>query len=385
MKILQIGPFPLDPMCIQGGIESSVFGLSIGLSKRHDVVVIDFPRSGIRSHCEEVDGIKVFRIERKGKRNISAAKSTKEVLQIIHQQKPDICHIHGTNSFSCKIYKSISYFPKLLTVHGIACEEKKKALFQHFSFITLSQFLYQTYYERSILSVCDNIIADTDYVKDAILKLGVVKESCISVIPQGISDDFYELSHVLEKNHPMLLSVGSLSPRKGHLLLMRAFDRVWKENSSIQLVIAGICTNKAYFSEMMRLKEELSSCSSISILPNAEINQLKQFYQKASAFALHSQEESQGIVFAEAMAYGLPIISTMSGGIPFVVRNGVNGLLSEYEDIDTFSTNISRIFSDEQIRDSMRDNNRNESLKYLWGNIVEKVLQLYSIIIDDYC
>ena len=57
MKIVQIGPFPIDPKCIRGGVESSVYGLAIEQAKSHEVHVFDFPRFNQPDIVEEINSV----------------------------------------------------------------------------------------------------------------------------------------------------------------------------------------------------------------------------------------------------------------------------------------------------------------------------------------
>ena len=66
----------------------------------------------------------------------------------------------------------------------------------------------------------------------------------------------------------------------------------------------------------------------LKLLQNASREEIQYQYSKASLCALHSEEESQEIVFCEAMATGISIVATKVGGIPDVVKNNRNGLLS---------------------------------------------------------
>ena len=96
-------------------------------------------------------------------------------------------------------------------------------------------------------------------------------------------------------------------------------------------------------------------------------------------FALHSEEESQGIVFAEAMAAGLPIVATNSGGIPYVVHDDDNGIFCMYGDVDAFASNMDSLLSDETSRNLISARNTEEAKKYNWANIANEIVKVYYI------
>ena len=95
---------------------------------------------------------------------------------------------------------------------------------------------------------------------------------------------------------------------------------------------------------------------------------------------MHSQEESQGIVFAEAMAVGLPVVATKVGGVPYVVKNNTTGLLSEYGDVTSFANNIITLLDDRDVYDAFESAAKKEALNYTWQNIAKQVVQLYKEI-----
>ena len=100
-------------------------------------------------------------------------------------------------------------------------------------------------------------------------------------------------------------------------------------------------------------------------------------YQGAKLFVLHSQEESQGIVFAEAMATGLPVVATNVGGIPYVVENGKTGLLCKYGDSQSMAELTIRLFSNRTLWESASRFARDTSLLYSWDKIAMQICALY--------
>ena len=95
-------------------------------------------------------------------------------------------------------------------------------------------------------------------------------------------------------------------------------------------------------------------------------------------FLLPSEYESFGLVALEAMAAGVPVISTNAGGLPEVNINGVTGFLSEVGDVDAMSENIIKLLSDEIIFDEMKKNTHIQAKKFDIDNIVPQYVELYN-------
>ena len=386
MNIVQIGSFPMDSSRIQGGVESSVYGLSSALIKKHTLCVVDVPRFDLfTDKVETIDEIKVFRFSNKGKSNTSALLRLKTIIATIRNQKPDICHIHTTSLFSLCVLVTLKLYkiPVIATVHGLAHIEKQNIWHKNRKVKNLIKYLTQSFTEFIFISISRVLIVDTTYVKEAIelyrkqhkiLHLPVCK-----VIPQGINDVFFNLKDSPQTNQ--LLSVGSINKRKGHLFLIESMQKIKEYAPDFKLTIAGALSDQAYCQEMLSALKKYNLSENINIEVNAAFENILKMYQRAEVFVLHSEEESQGIVFCEAMAAGKPIVATTVGGIPWVVQNKVNGLLSGFGDIDTFAINIIKLMDDKKQRLKMAQANLIKAQEYNWEIIGDNIINLYKSII----
>ena len=386
MNIVQVGPFPLSADCIRGGVESSVFGLVNELSRNHVVDVFDYPRINGKDSVERKGPLTVHRYANPCNHNQDAMDRGKEILRDIVSLHPDIVHIHGTGGLSGALYSAVKTYgiPVLLTVHGLLHIEKKNALIKHPSLKHLYQLFVQSHAEFKVLNEAEHIIVDTEYVAEQIKHLHSKKKIShlpwMYVVPQGIQSQYLQVSPK-KPVIPTILSVGSISQRKGHLLLVKAFEIVHKTVPSTKLIIAGTLTEKAYYTQLQNEIGKLHLKQSVELLTNIPQEQLLQIYQEATIFALHSQEESQGIALVEAMATGLPIVSTLVGGIPFVVKNGKTGLLSKYGDVDSFANNMIKLLTIENLRTQMSQSAHLSAQSYSWQEITQAIEIIYNRII----
>lgn len=382
MIIAQVGSFPLSIDCIRGGIESSVYGLAKALVHNHIVHVFDIPRLGGENQTAIVDGIIVHRYKNIGRHNVDAKGRVSQVVEEIVSIQPDIVHIHGTNQYSHAIYQLLVKrgIKVLVTVHGLANVEKRNAWIKKKSLKALYQYIVHSRTEYALLSQVPKIIVDTEYVAEQIrtcyAKGKIKKLPQMYVIPQGINQHYALLQSSC--NDPIIFSLGAISKRKGHVLLVKAFELLCKHVPNAKLIMAGIVAERDYYDELLQCIQESQYANQIQLSINLSQEQIFEIYQSAKIFALHSQEESQGIVFAEAMAVGLPIVSTKVGGIPFVVTHGETGLLAEYEDVEAFATNMSILLQNNDLYDLMAKNGKMEYLNYLWDSIANRILELYS-------
>lgn len=390
MKIAQIGTFPENTELIKGGVQASVFGLSNALlTLKHEVYVYDLPhRRNVRDYFQNISGIHVQRYHSAKENNLSSLKRIFKVVNDIKKSRPDICHIHSTSLYALGIYLilKLNGLPVLVTVHGLAHIEKKNVLKGKKNLRNRLKYFYQSLSEFLLLDLCKFIIVDTQYVSDEIRKYKcshkiISLPKCI-VIPQGINHAYFEIKTPQEDINN-ILSVGAIGRRKGHLQLIEAFAKLADLYPAVTLTIAGVVVENDYKSQIINKISELSLSDKVRLYIDRPIGEIIQLYRDSTIFALHTQEESQGIVFCEAMAAGKPIVATNVGGVPWVVENHVNGLLSDYGDIDTFVANMISLLKDDKLRDKMSEINKDKSRMYDWRVIAKEIITVYEKLIRN--
>jgi len=382
MKIVQIGPYPMDVECIKGGVEASVYGLANELSKGHEVFVFDVPREEIKeSYKTPIGKLIVYRFNRLGKSNNSSLLSVIGYLKEIKLIEPDVCHIHTSNLFAFVLYLLLrtSGLKVVVTIHGLAHIEKRNEYKKNKGIRTFLKYFYQSLVEFVFLSMCRSIIVDTEYVASAIRKYKeehkIWRLPEMAVIPQGINERFFDIT---DNAQPFeLLSVGAFTKRKGHDKLVDVVLQLKDEFPAIKLNIVGVKSDVAYFYFLQKKIFECGLEQHIFLHPNTSLDQVYSFYSTASVFVLHSEEESQGIVFCEAMAAGKPIVATNVGGVPWVVKNGVNGFLSDHGDVVLFACNVSKLISNFDVRLALNRINRKRSFLYSWQLTSDTLMSLY--------
>lgn len=378
--IVQIGPFPLSSNHIQGGVEASVFGLAKAQSSTHEVHVFDTPRIGGSCVVEKIESVIVHRFCNLGGRQFEAGRQVAVMANEIQELHPEICHIHGTSLFAWLMHRELQRrkLSVVVTVHGLVRIEKLNALKKSISAKRIIQCLYQGWVEKRFLSHLPIAIVDTEYVKEKVNQYPIRRKPVMHVIPQGIDESFFSLN--CSKDSQMVLSVGAIGERKGHILTLKAFELAEEKGMDARLVIAGTIADKQYLERLQKAIAQSKYKNQVSLFTDLTDEALKRLYEKAHLFVLHSEEESQGIVFAEAMATGLPIVATQVGGIPWIVRNEKNGFLTGYGDVEAFADNIQKLMSDVLLWQSMSDTSSEEAESYHWYTIKNKIIELYHSI-----
>ena len=149
---------------------------------------------------------------------------------------------------------------------------------------------------------------------------------------------------------PLIVSVGSLVPRKGHDVLIRALagltDLPW------QAVVAGLDRDVAYADWLRELMTSHGLDDRLRLVGSVPTTELNSLYSQASIFALATRFEGYGMVFGEAMAAGLPIVTCATGAVPDTVAPGA-GLLVPVDDHRAFGEAIRTLLTDNSLRTTM--------------------------------
>lgn len=155
----------------------------------------------------------------------------------------------------------------------------------------------------------------------------------------------------------VVLAVGQFIERKGFDVLIQAFKNA---PSNCGLYFVGGEPTSYYLELVSRL--HLNNVHFVGFMGKEE---LKNYYSAADVFVLPTREDIWGLVINEALAAGLPIITTERCGAGLeLVQNGVNGYLVKVGDIEGLSLRIMEIVRDENLRKRMTENSFNIARNY---------------------
>ncbi len=206
--------------------------------------------------------------------------------------------------------------------------------------------------EKAVLKKVSCVFAESEYTRKSVQSL--VPEARLFLGAPGVDTDVF--SSPLYHLDGYILSVGRFSdPRKNIRLLFDAYDQVLQNiPEAPRLILAGTSPRQ----EDWEYAETLGITKYIEIQPNVSQEQLADLYRGASLFVLSSNEEGLGIVILEAMASGLPVVSTDCGGPATAVREGETGYLTPVGDAATMADAIHRLLENPSLRQRMGQQGR---------------------------
>lgn len=143
---------------------------------------------------------------------------------------------------------------------------------------------------------------------------------------------------------PRLLTVGTVSPRKGHDVLVDALGRI-REMDWVCVCAGSLSRAPDFAGEVRRRVGEAGLESRILFVGELDAEELEAAYASATLFVLASRFEGYGMALTEALARGLPVVATTGGAIPGTVPSGA-GVLVPPGDADALAGALTRLLED---------------------------------------
>lgn len=159
--------------------------------------------------------------------------------------------------------------------------------------------------------------------------------------------------------------------------VVKVFAEVVKE-IPCKLIFVGDGPERPFVEGLSR---DMNVCKDIRFLGRQE--EVEDILAITDLFLLPSEYESFGLVALEAMAAGVPVISSNAGGLPEINLNGVTGFLSDVGDIKSMSNHILQIFSDETLFQNLKNNALLQAEKFDIKNIVPQYEKLYDKVLKE--
>ena len=196
------------------------------------------------------------------------------------------------------------------------------------------------------------------------------------IIPYGIEDVFFENKNekvkktLKDKIH--VICVGLICKNKNQVNLAKAIDGLNRDGNDIDLKIIGKIENE-------KIKSNLLKYKFLSLISYMDKKELVKEYQKADIFALTSHTETFGLVYAEALSQGLPIIYSHGQGFDRQFDEGFVGTSANSRSVQSIKDAIRKVinnFSD------MEKNTKIASRRFEWSSIALQYKILYNTVLS---
>jgi len=280
-------------------------------------------------------------------------------------QPGTVLHAHWLpNGVIAAIIKRFKGNPFVLTMRG--ADEK------------LFQFALLRPVVKSIFKSADAVTTVSSRLKEEIENRFQIKAK-IFYIPNGV--DLPDLPLRSSSGIFKLLYVGSLIPRKGLNDLIEAIDQL-KDRSQLRLQIVGSGWER---DRLVNSVNEKKLGDTIEFLGAISPLEVQSKMLESDSLVLPTYFEGTPNVIKEAMACGLPVITTTAGGIPELVTHKKQGLLFEPGDVDSLTRHITYCMQHRDEAAEMGKNGRRFIVeeRLTWENTAQSYLSLYRDIVQN--
>jgi len=211
----------------------------------------------------------------------------------------------------------------------------------------------------------DGIVCGSEFVKKTLVAEGVY-EGKLHVIPYGAdANAFVPASSPGAPNQLRLLFVGHFGIRKGAWYLTEALNRL-RCLPGLSLTLVGTQT--------VPTKALASIADKVRLVPRALREEMAGIYQGADVLVLPSLFEGSSIAIYEALASGLPVVTTPNAGS--IVRDGMEGYIVPVRDVDSLVSSIEFLHRERDARLAMGRRARQRALEFPWSRYADGVVQL---------
>lgn len=243
--------------------------------------------------------------------------------------------------------------------------------------------------ERSILDTADRIIAVSTQDRSHMIDYYEASSEKIRVIPCGVDMEFFRPQDKAQartelgiSESKVLLYVGRVQPLKGPDLLLKAIGCLGDdEKRGLRLLIVG--GDKDGDEDLVRLRglaQVLGISDMVSFLGIVEQSRVSRYYNAADVVIVPSHYESFGLVAAEALACGTPVVASRVGGLTETVKDGVNGYLVSWRCPESFAERIELLLNNEYLRNSLGAQARASVARLNWPVVADQVQELYCAV-----
>ena len=228
---------------------------------------------------------------------------------------------------------------------------------------------------------CDAVVAPSQTVADDLVEREVTTH--LEVIPTGVDVDWWaedpswatREEYGIPKNAFVVGHVGRLAKEKNIPFLADSIATFLAETPNAWFVVAGVGPCEADILSVCEKHQVVDRLLTFGILSPVD---LKNIYRAFDVFAFASKSETQGIVLAEAMAAGVPVVALEAPGVREIVSDFINGRLVDVEDVSTFAKAISWVADlDEANKAAMKRELSATASQYSIDRSVQLMLELY--------
>lgn len=355
-----------------GGAATATLNLLRELAKRNDVEV-DLITSSVDEEKQEQfsENIKIHFLDigKKGRlHNQSNAdllkfswKAWKLARKLKKEKKYDLTHAFF--GIPCGFIAMMLDLPYVVSLRGsdVPFYSEKYKLLDILLFQRLS---------RRIWKKASAVVANSEGLKQLALQTNPDQE--IGVIYNGVDTEIFTPSQKKPEEFT-IISTSRLEKRKGLEFLVEGFGKFCKQYKVGKLILIGGGDQE---SKLREISHDLDVEGAVEFVGVLDLGKLPRWYQKADVFSLPSFNEGMSNSLLEAIASGLAIVATDTGGTKELVDDS-NGIIVGKGCSEDILKALEKLHKDRELLDLMKERSREKALMMSWVNMAEQYLEVY--------
>lgn len=201
----------------------------------------------------------------------------------------------------------------------------------------------------------------------------------LETIPNGVDTTLFAPGHVQPLRPFTIICVARLIERKGQHHLLEAFAQLRGTcEQPLRLLFVGTGDAETALRESAA---RLNVADAVIFSGFVSRDQMPAVYRKADVFVLPSEQEGMSIALLEAMASGLPVIVTDTGGTAELVTKGENGEIVPWADVPALVDALRTLLQADDLRRRMGAENRRRALRFGWPALATRYLELCARVV----
>lgn len=380
MHVVMMGDFPRKADEIEGGVQAVTSYLAAALAKLPDIqlqaVTLDHWGGDARTEMQRGIPVHFLPLSRRPSR-LSNAQNVSRLCTRLRELGPDLVHAHIANQYAAAAHRS--GLPWVLTAHGVRHLEMelRPGLLNRYREWTIRRE------EFSLMRAARQLVSISPFITDVFAD---DVRARVTQIDNPVDEIFFNVRR--RPTAGRVLYVGRLIPRKDIKTLLRAFALAHGAVPYAELRLAGEGITglepTGYRGELAELIRALRIADTVRFLGQLSDESLVREYETCSLMVVSSVLETAPMVILQAMAAGVPVVSTDVGGIRYLVEDGRSGYLVPPGDAAALGARLADVVRDAALADAMGRRAREIAESRLRADdIARKTREVYMQAIAD--
>ena len=303
------------------------------------------------------EGVTLLRLDVPKRRPREVLSATLRARRLMKEFQPDIVHAHMlTGLLLCLPWTKLYRIPTIGHLHNVHDKSAKR------------------------MGLADRLITVSDAVAEDMRGQGVAASKIRVILNRNLQSPRQPSMATLEPatlQRPAIVTIAGMSHRKGIAELLEAFDVVAAEFPEAHLYLAGEGPERLLFEEQASRSPAHSRIHFLGFDPNPH-----RLMAAADIFVLASRRDSCPLVLGEARLAGCAIVASDVDGIPEALDHGAAGMLVPPQSPGLLAEAVSALLRDDTLRESWRRRASAGLERFLVGQMVGEVMDLYVELVD---